>query len=496
MNYSDFGVSCAEELEQDEWSLSRPTFKTPKGGVLTVIGHNGKKSNMKRYIVYCNNCASDPHLFGEAVFSCGKESLTGGSFPCGCSKRPKWNQRQQVVRVERLLEGTKLSFIGFAEKYSNASTKLLVSCGKCSHDRFVKEGFCKGVFITTYDGIKAGTLPCRCSPCYKWSHQQQDARMKFLAEENGLTIIKKLGSARNYNDTKFLLSDKDGNQWSCSIQSAFFRKTPLAYPGKNIKVRSENSRATERDWEERFLSTGKFVQGTTFKRLAKRNHQGVFSFWEVFCPVCADDDYSRAGLCNGTFISNSTNLSKGQVPCRCNTKKHNWTEEQQIFRISPELEARGWEFLGWVDGYRGSKSKFYYKCPHHPHHKCEANISSFLSLGRGCPLCSGKSQKQAYLHAVQDGEIIWAVKFGISNDWEKRLYMQNYLNAIKLENLGVWEFSSVKTCKLAEKECKMSLQTGVVSKNEMPDGWSETTLSLNIEKVIAIYEKHGGKRIK
>lgn len=38
MNYSDFGVTCAEELEQDEWSLIGKTFETPKGGVLTVVG--------------------------------------------------------------------------------------------------------------------------------------------------------------------------------------------------------------------------------------------------------------------------------------------------------------------------------------------------------------------------------------------------------------------------------------------------------------------------
>lgn len=42
MNYSDFGVTCAEDLEQDEWSLTKPTFETPKGGVLTVVGIAGK----------------------------------------------------------------------------------------------------------------------------------------------------------------------------------------------------------------------------------------------------------------------------------------------------------------------------------------------------------------------------------------------------------------------------------------------------------------------
>lgn len=51
MNYSDL-----QQIQQDEWSLSRPTFVTPKGGILTVVGWSGKRGHNKCYIVECTEC--------------------------------------------------------------------------------------------------------------------------------------------------------------------------------------------------------------------------------------------------------------------------------------------------------------------------------------------------------------------------------------------------------------------------------------------------------
>lgn len=72
----------------------------------------------------------------------------------------------------------------------------------------------------------------------------------------------------------------------------------------------------------------------------------------------------------------------------------------------------------------------------------------------------------------------------------------NSMNRAKAKNIGVWEFSSAEKCKKAEKECKKRVVTGFISKEYMKDGWTETASVLDLEKVISIYEKHGGKRIK
>lgn len=45
----------------------------------------------------------------------------------------------------------------------------------------------------------------------------------------------------------------------------------------------------------------------------------------------------------------------------------------------------------------------------------------------------------------------------------------------------------------AERECLQELECGVVLKRDMPDGYTETTWYYNLEKIIQIYERNGGK---
>ena len=85
---------------------------------------------------------------------------------------------------------------------------------------------------------------------------------------------------------------------------------------------------------------------------------------------------------------------------------------------------------------------------------------------------------------------------GIANKSEVRLLNQNSCCIYEVENFGVWEFETKKSCLAAERECKQTLECGVLTKEEMPDGFTESTWAFNLDKIISIYEKHGGKRIK
>ena len=55
-------------LQQDDWSLSKPTFG--EGGHLEVIGWSGKtKGRIKYYILECSVCKKDSELFAMHVCS-------------------------------------------------------------------------------------------------------------------------------------------------------------------------------------------------------------------------------------------------------------------------------------------------------------------------------------------------------------------------------------------------------------------------------------------
>lgn len=112
--------------------------------------------------------------------------------------------------------------------------------------------------------------------------------------------------------------------------------------------------------------------------------------------------------------------------------------------------------------------------------------------GSGHPLAAGHSQQYAYIHNILDGDLSVALKYGIEKQKGKRVMQQNKKSLFKIESLHTYFFTSVFECKEAEKECKKLFGKGVLTKQEMPDGYTETTTPNNIDKIIAIYEKWGG----
>lgn len=120
------------------------------------------------------------------------------------------------------------------------------------------------------------------------------------------------------------------------------------------------------------------------------------------------------------------------------------------------------------------------------------SISGHLQKGSRPCLCSKARQQQAYINFVKDNDSPIAIKFGIANVASTRVKQQNRTSIYTIENHIVYEFPTKQECLKAELECKQELQCGVVSKEEMEDGWTETTYLSNLNKIIEIYKKHNG----
>lgn len=122
------------------------------------------------------------------------------------------------------------------------------------------------------------------------------------------------------------------------------------------------------------------------------------------------------------------------------------------------------------------------------------------NLQRGCTpcYCSKHNQKIAYINLVRDekGECR-AIKFGITNkDPTLRASQQSSKSVFNIINYMRYDFESRESCRSAEQECLREITCGVIEKEAMLDGWSETVDVKDLDKIISIYEKHGGKRIK
>lgn len=139
---------------------------------------------------------------------------------------------------------------------------------------------------------------------------------------------------------------------------------------------------------------------------------------------------------------------------------------------------------------QGSKSYWYILCA-----DCgevgEAYSSDLRKGHRPCS-CSVKKQKEAYIHVILDEDVPIALKFGVASISERRIKIQARYLVYEIKNHCVYVFPDAYSCKKAERECLQELECGILSKQEMSDGYTETTWVYNLDKIIEIYERNGG----
>lgn len=124
--------------------------------------------------------------------------------------------------------------------------------------------------------------------------------------------------------------------------------------------------------------------------------------------------------------------------------------------------------------------------------ECET-LATHLKLGQKSCDCATHKQKQAYIRILKDGSIPVAVKYGVATDTRNRSYKECKLD---VEDHSVWEFSDRVSCLKAERFCDQNLETRIVDKQLMPDGYTETTYIKNIDRIIEIYKSFGGKQME
>lgn len=394
-------------------------------------------------------------------------------------KAKTWEEYKTECEAVTTLGVTILGYIG---EWKGANTKLKCLCDKhgewCSTriSHFKRGHSCPGCMADLLRERNSGT----------W--EEYFPRIKVIADAKGYTI-EGHGVLRG-NKTKLRLV--------CPVHGEFNGTNIKAFLGGNgcpmcgQESRRESKLLSDDTHVGAFMSSGKFKEGTTFKRNThKVDSQGVYSYWDYICPVCSDDEYVRAGVCSGVFTASTSTLRYGKLACRCSTA-YRFTKPQWEYRLTKECERRGYVFIGWKGRDWGTKAKFTYKCLLHGEQNKEAG--SFLS-GSGCPVCAGYNQRECYLNVVKDGNLPIALKLGISRESNIRLKKQNSRNRLSMEQMVLYMFPTAEQCKSAERYCKKTLKRGVVSKQDMPDGWTETVALTDYDKVVSIYERFGGVRV-
>ncbi|WP_097758711.1 GIY-YIG nuclease family protein [Escherichia coli] len=134
------------------------------------------------------------------------------------------------------------------------------------------------------------------------------------------------------------------------------------------------------------------------------------------------------------------------------------------------------EFVGFVSGYVNNSSKIIMKCV--CGHQYTVTFTNFMK-GRRCAKCASHGYnigKSGHLY-VQHIPEVNAIKIGITNRAPEQRKRQHELES-KLEHRIVfsWEFEDGSKAKRIEDEFKRKYKDRMkfVSKEVMPDGWTET----------------------
>lgn len=102
-------------------------YKTPKGGVLTVIDVFKNSRGATDCLCHCSICSLDNELWGGVDIVSSKCRLDSGTIPCGCAKNNVYTKEQNKIRVKRICLNRGYIFFGWKDnEYKGNKTYLLL----------------------------------------------------------------------------------------------------------------------------------------------------------------------------------------------------------------------------------------------------------------------------------------------------------------------------------------------------------------------------------
>lgn len=408
-------------------------------------------------------------------------------------QQDEWSLTKPVFGKE-----DQLQVVGWSG-FSGSNKFYILICNKCSQDL---ELFGNGNFRSTKSNLTMGRTPCACAHSPRWTKEQYTIICNRQAEKLGVKFDGFVDDHPRGRTKLKLVCNKHG-MWCTATILSFVHQNASCPKCGDERV---SEKATGRPSPLRVVKdTEEILQDAwtlTSPVAGKDNHLRVVGWkgkvtmggnmvksYLVECKICARDTELFP---NPIFTTTKDDFISGVYPCGCG-KIPKWDERQWHVRCQREALRQGYKFLGFEGKFLGNKTKLSLVCPQHGSWK--TTVASNFFSGNSCPECGGQSQRTAYINLVLDNNNAVALKFGIAKILERRVQKQNRLSAYTVENYVSYKFTSSSDCRAAELECKQVLDCGVISKQEMLDGYTETTYVCNLDKIIQIYKKHGGVKL-
>jgi hypothetical protein len=301
---------------------------------------------------------------------------------------------------------------------------------------------------------------------YYPSNKGSDLGLKYLVEED-----QEIKGARN----KLKLFCPDCSKtFSAKPDKIFQGQLPCAC-GKNYYKTPELKLIKIQDYclenNFKYLSTDRLIQGS---------HDRV----DIKCLQCFNE-------WTPTYAS-LVNSCKGCPKC---AGQYRYTDEEYITRINVVGEVNKFKFSSKLDND---------KLRQHSHvtlscNVCDgtwnASLGNILSSKYACPSCAHRGfnpVKRSLLYILKilnTSEEVVAYKYGITNNFKRRLENMRLSNSHTIEIVSTWGYEDGKVARIHENSIKKEFKS-FLNKSELPDGHTET---VDPEQLMKLYTFQSGQ---
>lgn len=360
-----------------------------------------------------------------------------------------------------------LEIVG-VDKAQRNNKYYLVTCSVCSLDT---ELFPSPFWFMSKWYISKGVAPCGCSKGHNWSEHEATVLLnRAIKDKVNISFNGFVDGQYKGVESNVVMECKEHGEWNSSKMSNMIRLN-TGCPSCAGNFPKDH--------------VGLTIGTCTVLEYTRRPNGGNKSY-NVFCSTCATDPELFG---DAIFESSIGNFMVGKVCCGCNPVRK-WTDHEYKVLVSRAFKGHPFSLKGII---RVNKKATQGVFTCELHGDWQNSLNNVINGSQKCPACSVAMQDYAYVNMVEGTP---ALKFGIAKDPAVRLTKLSKESPHNILPLYVFKFPTVGECKAAERQCKNTLECSVLSKADMPDGWTETTWSYNLDKIIEIFKKFGGIEVK
>ena len=291
--------------------------------------------------------------------------------------------------------------------------KLMCICDICHQDPELHSE----PFFCTKSNLDNKRQPCGCGKSYRWDERQQAVLMTRATEMrkgcdyqyHSLRISSKgryQFSLKFASNGKVVPGKHGKGTWWVELGNFLAGST---HPDAALASRIACTRDSDAELTRKFIEAGSLKPGGHVTRDTEIRFRGEFKWVNVYCPVCAKDEFAMHGVGPTVFratIPNMTGVktkegkhSGGKLPCRC-SPNYQYSAEERQFQVELHLDDIDGTWTGWhYFADNCNDSYFNWTCKRN--HKCTTNLNNAIHAKVNCATCD-KHRARPYNGFLKD----------------------------------------------------------------------------------------------